>query len=87
MHQNCDASYGTKRLLKARINEHRNHINRNTIWHFVITEYRTEHNYDFDWNDIKILDEEQGFNKLVQKIHIKETKKMVLIYKIVGFII
>ena len=61
--QNCDASYGPKWLLKARINEHRNNINRNTIQHSVITEHRTEHNHDFDWNNIKILQEEQGFNK------------------------
>jgi len=49
----CEA----KRSLKICFNEHRNHINRNIIQHSIIT----EHNHDFDWKDIKILDE--GFNK------------------------
>jgi len=46
-----------KRLLKTRkdYSEHRNHINRNTIQHSVITEHRIEYNHEFDWNDIKIL--------------------------------
>jgi len=45
------------------IKKHQNHINRNTTQHSVITEYTIEHNHDFDWNDIKILDKEQRLNK------------------------
>jgi len=45
------------------IKEHQNHINRNTIQHSVTAEHRIEHNHDFDWNNIKILDKEQELNK------------------------
>ena len=45
------------------------------VQQFVITEYRIEHNHDFNWNDITILDKGQGFNKrLISAIHIKKTK-------------
>jgi len=55
---NCDATYvgQTKRKLKTRITEHRNQINRNSFNKTVITEHRLCH--DFDWNNVKILDQE-----------------------------
>ncbi|KYN28371.1 Dipeptidyl peptidase family member 6 [Trachymyrmex cornetzi] len=56
----CNASYvgQTGRQLKTRIAEHRNHINWNTTTRSVITEHRMQMQHDFDWNNIKILDEE-----------------------------
>ncbi|KYQ59837.1 hypothetical protein ALC60_01222, partial [Trachymyrmex zeteki] len=66
--QNCDVSYvgQTKRLLKSRISEHRNHINRNTSQN-IITEHRIEHNHDFDWDNVRILEEERSYNRLISE--------------------
>ncbi|KAL6417635.1 hypothetical protein ACFW04_012605 [Cataglyphis niger] len=68
---NCDASYvgQTGRQLQTRIKEHRNHIRRNTSSHSVITDHRLQHNHEFKWNDVKILDTEPIYNKrLISKI-------------------
>ncbi|KYN09482.1 hypothetical protein ALC57_18401, partial [Trachymyrmex cornetzi] len=61
----CDASYvgQTKRKLKTRLDEHRNHINRNSNNQSVITEHRIEFNHDFDLENVAILDEERSLNK------------------------
>lgn len=47
---NCKASYVGQigRLLKTRIDEHRNHINRNSNQRSVITEHRVNSGHDFD---------------------------------------
>ena len=45
------------------MNEHRNHINRNTAQTSVITEHRISLSHDFDWNGVEILDEETILNK------------------------
>jgi len=75
---NCDASYvgQTKRLLKDRIGEHRNHINRNSNQLSVITNHRQNFNHDFDWNNVKVLDEETNYKKrlISEMIHIKKQK-------------
>jgi len=75
---NCDASYvgQTKRLLKDRIGEHRNHIKRNTNQIFVITNHRKNYNHEFDWNNVKVLDEETNYKKrlISEMIHIKKQK-------------
>jgi len=72
----CDASYveQTRRLLKIRIDEHRNHIRRNTNQSSVIIEHSLEFLYDFDWDDVEILDEEIHYNKRIisEMIHIKK---------------
>lgn len=62
---NYDASYVRQmgRQLQIRINEHRNHIRRNTSNHSVITDHRLEFNHDFKWDDIKILDNEPLFKQ------------------------
>ena len=39
----------TGRKLKTCVNEHINHINRNTITLLIITEHRMNLNYDFEW--------------------------------------
>jgi len=61
----CKASYveQTRGLLKNRIDEHRNHIKRNTTQTSVITEHRLEHSHKFDWENAIILDEEVHYNK------------------------
>jgi hypothetical protein len=78
---NCEASYvgQTRRILKNRIDEHRNHIRRNTIQTSVITEHRLQFSHDFDWNNVEVLDEEVQFNKrlISEMIHIKRQKKRV----------
>ncbi|KYN17215.1 hypothetical protein ALC57_10507, partial [Trachymyrmex cornetzi] len=63
--KDCDASYvgQTGRRLKTRIAEHRNHIRWNTSSKSVITEHRLQQGHDFNWNDIRILDEEHCYNK------------------------
>jgi len=72
----CDASYvgQTHRLLKTKIDEHRSYIRRNTNQSSVITEHRLEFSYDFDWDNVEILDEEIHFNKRIisEMIHIKK---------------
>ncbi|KMQ83530.1 hypothetical protein RF55_19764 [Lasius niger] len=57
--KNCNASYvgQTSRLLKTRINEHKNHIRRNTTQHSV-TDHRLE-NHEFAWDKVEVLDEER----------------------------
>lgn len=71
----CDASYvgQTSRLLKTRITEHRNHINRNTTNTSVITEHRINFLHEFDWDNIKILDKEKFWTKrlISETLHIK----------------
>jgi len=66
----------TKRLLKDRISEHRNHINRNSNQLSVITNHRQNFNHDFDWNNVKVLDEETNYKKrlISEMIHIKKQK-------------
>ena len=61
----CDASYvgQTRRLLKTRISEHRNDIRKSTGNRSVISEHRTLHSHDFNWDNVKILDSEMYFNK------------------------
>jgi len=63
--KNCDAIYvgQTKRKLNIRISEHRNRINRKSTNITVITEHRLRHNHDFDWLNVKILDNERFFLK------------------------
>ncbi|KYN41410.1 hypothetical protein ALC56_04173 [Trachymyrmex septentrionalis] len=76
--KDCDASYvgQTSRCLKTRITEHKNHINRNTTQHSVITQYRIDLGYDFNWDKVHILDKEQILHKrlLSEMIHIKRQK-------------
>jgi len=61
----CNASYvgQTCRLLKTRIAEHRNYINRNTTTQSVITEHRIGLSHDFDWLNVEILDVERYYTK------------------------
>jgi len=63
----------TKRLLNFRISEHRNHIKRNFTQIFVITNHRLDLDYDFDWDNVEILDEEINCKKrfISKMIHIK----------------
>ena len=58
-----------KRLLKTRISEH-NRINRHSNQHSIISEHRLEFNYDFYWNNVKILDEEKNYNKRLISVYL-----------------
>ena len=72
-----DASYvgQTSRTLKTRIGEYKNHINWRTQ-RSVITDYCLDHEYEFDWNNIEILDEERILNKrlILQMIFVRKQK-------------
>jgi len=50
-------------LMKIWVSEHRNYI-RNTFIRSVITEHRLQYNHDFNWNNIRILNEEPCFKKI-----------------------
>jgi len=69
----------TGRLLKARIGEHRNHINRNMVQHSVISEYRIEFSHEFNWGETLILDQESriNYNKrlISEMLHIHKQKQ------------
>jgi len=75
----CDASYvgQTRRLLKQRIEEHRNHIRRDTTQTSVITDHRLKFSHEFDWENVEILDEEVYFNRrlISEMIYIKKQHK------------
>jgi len=74
---NCEATYvgQTKRQLKTRIVEHRNHIKRNTSIHSVITDHRIIS--EFDWDNVEILNVERNLNKrlISEMISIKSQRK------------
>jgi len=76
--RDCDATYvgQTGRTLKTRISEHRNHINRNTNTHSVITEHRTKFSHEFNWDNVEILDRERFLSKrlISEMIYIKRQK-------------
>jgi len=68
------------------VSKHRNHARRNTTQNSVITDYRSKfrhkighkfrQNSEFDWDNVKILNEEMKYNKrLISKmIFIKKQK-------------
>ncbi|XP_018374076.1 PREDICTED: uncharacterized protein LOC108768217 [Trachymyrmex cornetzi] len=74
--KDCAATYvgQTGRQLKTRIAKHKNHIRRNTTNRSVITEHRLEHNHDFQWDNVRILDEEPCYMKrlISEMINIKK---------------
>jgi len=73
---NCDASYvgQAKRTLNTRVVEHRNHIRRDIAQISAITDHRLQLNHEFDWNDVRVLDEEINYKKCLisEMIHIKK---------------
>ncbi|KYN18252.1 hypothetical protein ALC57_09445 [Trachymyrmex cornetzi] len=82
--KDCNASYvgQTKRLLKTRISEYRNHINRNADQKLVITKHRLNYNHEFNWNKIEILDEKRVYNRrLISEAICIKKQKMDLTYK------
>jgi len=48
----------TKRKLKIRLHEHILDINKKIEFPSVITEHRVSHNHNFNWKEIKILNNE-----------------------------
>jgi len=63
-------------LLNTRIVEHRNHIRRDTAQISVITDHRLQLNHEFDWDSVRVLDEEINYKKrlISEMIHIKKQK-------------
>jgi len=66
----------TKRTLNTRVVEHRNHIRRDTAQISVIMDHRLQSNHEFDWDDVRVLDEEINYKKrlISEIIHIKKQK-------------
>jgi len=64
---NCDASYvsQTKRTLNTRVCEHRNHTKKNSIQNLFITDYELKFRHEFDWDNMKILDEEMNYKNVL----------------------
>ena len=65
----------TKRALKTRINEHRKNNNPDAVVYQDITNF----SYEFDWNNVKIIDYESNYKKRLtsEMIHIKCNKHNV----------
>ena len=63
--ENCNATYigQSKRKLKTRLHEHISDVNKKTGSFFVITDHRINHNHNFKWKDIEILNKESSYNK------------------------
>ena len=67
--KNCPANYvgQTKRLLKTRIGEHENNINLSSKYHNVISKHiltnNRTHDFDYNYNNVKILHNETNFKK------------------------
>ena len=61
--QRLQCELQTKRQLKTRIAEHRNHIRWNTTTHSIITDYRLEEDHKFDWKNVTVSDEEPQYRK------------------------
>lgn len=76
--KNCEASYmgQTGRMLKPRFKKHKQHINRNTTQHSVITKHRLLLSHDFDYDNVEILNIEPSYHKrlISETIHIKNQK-------------
>jgi len=65
---NCldrDVSYvgQIKRTLNTRVSEHRNHARRNSTQNSIITNHISKFRHEFDWDNVKILDEKMNYNK------------------------
>jgi len=72
---NCNASYvsQTKKQLKTGINEHVKNVKFDESKHSVITKHMMEKNHTFNWQNVKIMDYETNYFKILisEMIHIK----------------
>ena len=66
----------TRKKLKIRIAEHRNHIRYNTSGRSVITEHRRQLDHEFKWDEVVILDEEPCYRRhlVSEMLNIKKQK-------------
>jgi len=64
----------TKRILSTRVGEHKNHIKRNSTQSSVISDHHLLFNHEFDWDDVRVLDEEMNYKKrlISELIYIKK---------------
>jgi len=72
----CEASYigQTKRQLRTRIKEHDSDFRKKNGSPSVISEHRRNFNHDFEWDNIKIIDNERSYQKRLvsEMVHIKK---------------
>ncbi|KYN13632.1 hypothetical protein ALC57_14177 [Trachymyrmex cornetzi] len=84
--KDCNASYvgQTGRKLKTRINEHKKDINKKSGNFSVVSEHKIEFDHDFDWENIKILDNERFFGKrcVSEMLNIKMLAFLRVLYHI-----
>lgn len=77
--KHCNASYvgQTRRQLQTRVKEHRANIRQNETKHSVITQHIREKNYEFDWDNVKIMDHETNYYKrlIFKSVFSKKTRK------------
>jgi len=64
----------TKRTLNTRVNKHRSTGGIPQL--LVITDHRLKSKHEFDWDNVKILDNETNYNKrlISEMIYIKKQK-------------
>ena len=64
----------TCRKLKIRISEHKNHTHKNTSTLSVIPKHKLQYDYDFNWEEVAILNTERNYNKrlISEIIYIKK---------------
>jgi len=74
--QDCDASYigQTKRQLGTRIKEHASDINKKNGSPSVISKHRLNFRHDFEWDNVKIINNERSYPKrqISEMVHIKK---------------
>jgi len=87
--KDCDATYvgQTKRQLKTRLKEHINNMKSSSTLS-VISEYKLNHNHEFDWSNTKILDSESYYHKrlISEMIHIKEQKTVLILIMTLNYL-
>jgi len=71
------------RQLGTRLKEHRTNIKLDPPRHSVVSEHILEFGHSFNWNDVKILDNEHNFYKKLaaEIIYIKEQKNDINSHK------
>lgn len=74
--------------LYSQISEHKNHIRRNWTQHSVITDHRVEFSHDFDWDNVRILNEEYSYSKRLvsQMLYMKKQKTSLNLQSDIDFL-
>jgi len=78
----CEASYigQTKRQLRTRINEYNSDIRKKNGSPSIISEHWLNHNHDFEWDKVEIINNEPSYRKrlISEMIYIKKKQQQGL---------